>query len=458
MRGLLVVFVVLAAVAGGGYAYWQYSEGEPPSYRTAEVQRGDLLVSISATGTVEPEEVVDVGAQVAGRIEMFGKDADGKTVDYSSHVEVGTVLAHIDDSLYAADVAQSEAQLAQAKASVLKAKADLEQMKARLHQAEKNWMRAQELGISRALSATDFDSYEAAYETAKATVGVGEASVVQAEKAVLQAEASLRRFQTNLGYCTIKSPVKGIIIARRVNIGQTVVASLNAPSLFLIAKDLTRMQVWASVNEADIGRITVGQPVTFTVDAHPGEVFHGEVSKIRLNASMTQNVVTYTVEITTDNSSGRLLPYLTANIQFEVTRRQDVLMVPSAALRYMPPLEQVVPEARAEFSVPGSRRSEARSGSSAASRPSGSKPSGSRPAAGGLARAAQTRGTVWIQDGSFVRPVAVDTGLTDGAMTEVPGDVLREGMEVVIGEVIKVSTGGARSPFTPQITGQRRPQ
>ncbi|HOW71454.1 MAG TPA: efflux RND transporter periplasmic adaptor subunit [Phycisphaerae bacterium] len=455
MRGLLVVIVVLAAAAGGGYAYWHYSEGEPPSYRTAVVQRGDLLVSISATGTVEPEEVIDVGAQVAGRIEMFGQDPRGETVDYSSPVEVGTVLAHIDDSLYAADVAQAEAQLEQAKASVLKAQADLEQMKAKLHQAEKNWTRAKELGISRALSATDFDSYEAAYETAKATVGVGEATIVQAQKAVLQSEASLRRFRTNLGYCTIKSPVKGIIIARRVNIGQTVVASLNAPSLFLIAKDLTRMQVWASVNEADIGRITVGQPVSFTVDAHPGEVFHGEVSKIRLNASMTQNVVTYTVEITTDNSNGRLLPYLTANVQFEVTRRKDVLMVANAALRYVPAPEQVVPEARAESGGMGSRGMAASPSGWAVSRPVSSKPAGSGPP--GVKRS-QNKGTVWVQDGLLVRPVAVDTGLTDGSMTEVPGGVLNEGMEVVIGEVIKIDGGGTRSPFTPQIRSQRRPQ
>jgi len=450
--------VVLAAVAAGGYAYWHYSESEPISYRTATVQRGDLLVSISATGTVEPEEVIDVGAQIAGRIETFGKDADGETVDYSSNVEIGTILAHIDDSLYAADVAQSQAQVEQAKASVLKAQADLAQMKARFNQAEKNWTRAKELGISRALSATDFDSYEAAYETAKATVGVGEASVVQAQKAVLQAEASLQRYQTNLGYCTIKSPVKGIIVARRVNIGQTVVASLNAPSLFLIAKDLKRMQVWASVNEADIGRITVGQPVTFTVDAHPGEVFRGEVGKIRLNASMTQNVVTYTVEITTDNSNGRLLPYLTANVQFEVTRRKDVLMVPTAALRYTPSPEQIVPEARAEFGGPASRGPGARSGASAVSRSTTSRPAGSRPAGSGLAKTARAKGTVWIQDGAFVRPVAVDTGLTDGAMTEVPEGILKEDVEVVIGEVVKTDTGGIRSPFTPQITGQRRPQ
>ena len=147
--------------------------------------------------------------------------------------------------------------------------------------------------------------------------------------------------RTNLGYTTIKSPVRGVIIDRRVNIGQTVVASLNAPSLFLIAKDLRRMQVWASVNEADIGHIRLDMPVRFTVDAYAGETFHGKVTQIRMNATMTQNVVTYTVVVTTDNSNGKLLPYLTANVQFEMDQRSDVLLVPNAALRWKPQASQM---------------------------------------------------------------------------------------------------------------------
>ena len=218
-------------------------------------------------------------------------------MDYGSVVEEGTVLARIDDSLYQADAAQAQAQVQSARASLLRAKADLEQMKAKLLQADRDWKRAKQIGPSEALAQASYDAYEAAYETAKANVAVGEAAILQAKAGVDHSEAALRRAQRNLGYCTIKSPVKGVIIDRRVNIGQTVVASLNAPSLFLIAKDLTRMQVWVAVNEADIGKIHPGQPVTFTVDAFPGETFQGEVGKVRLNASMTQNVVTYTVEI-----------------------------------------------------------------------------------------------------------------------------------------------------------------
>ena len=167
------------------------------------------------------------------------------------------------------------------------------------------------------------------YKAAEANVAVGEATIQQNE-------AALEMAKTNLGYSTIKSPVDGVIIDRRVNIGQTVVASLNAPSLFLIAKDLRRMQVWASVNEADIGRIHPSMPVRFTVDAYPGEVFRGKVVQVRLNATMTQNVVTYTVVVTTDNSDGKLLPYLTANVNFELEQRDNVLLVPNAALRWKP--------------------------------------------------------------------------------------------------------------------------
>ncbi len=215
--------------------------------------------------------MVDVGAQVAGQINCFGKDKNGKTIDYGSVVEEGTILAQIDDSLYAADVALANAQLQQARAGVLRAEADLGQLKSRLNQAKRDWDRAQRLGPSEALAQSSYDAYKSGYEIAQANVVVGEAAIIQAKDAVAQSQATLQRAQRNLGYCTIKSPVKGVIIDRRVNIGQTVVSSLNAPSLFLIAKDLKRMQVWVSVNEADVGNIHPGQPVSFTVDAYPGK-------------------------------------------------------------------------------------------------------------------------------------------------------------------------------------------
>ncbi len=219
-------------------------------------------------------------------------------------------------------------------------------------------------------------------------------------------------------------------------------SSLNAPSLFLIAKDLTRIQVWVSVNEADIGSVHPGMPATFTVDAFPNQVFRGQVGKVRLNATMTQNVVTYTVEVTTDNSDGRLLPYLTANVQFITGRREGVLVVPNAALRWQPQPNQIAAEFRPTAEARG-QKAEAR----------GSKPqpelAAPRPGTG-----TQHQGTLWVEQGEFVRPIKVSVGLTDGTQTEVESSDLAEGMQVVVSDQMPQSLAGSApgaSPFTPQL-------
>lgn len=437
MKKALFILIVLGGAAVVGSWYVRSSGPAQVELRTAPVKRADVTVAIGATGTVEPEEVIDVGAQVAGKIEVFGTDAHGKPVDYGTQVEENMVLAHINDLLYAADVDQARAQLEQAKANVVRDQADLLQMKAKLTQAERNWKRAQELGPSKALSATDFDSYEAIYQTARATVAVGEAAIAQARTTIAHAEAGLKRAETNLSYCTIRSPVKGVIIDRRVNIGQTVVASLNAPSLFLIAKDLRRMQVWVAVNEADIGQIHPGQPVRFTVDAYRDELFTGTVGKVRLNASMTQNVVNYTVEVNTDNSSGRLLPYLTANVQFQVASRSGVLTVPNAALRWSPPsAEMVASSFRQAYAEQAARKLAKKAGAQ--------KPESTRPA--------DRTGTIWVRDAEWVRPLTVSVGLADASSTEVSGAELTEGVEVITGEIVKAAERTV-NPFTPQMPG-----
>jgi HlyD family secretion protein len=421
--GKKTLIALMAILLLGSLAAWQFTRGRGKeiSYRTAELTRGDLLVTISATGTVEPEEVIDVGAQVAGRIISFGRDAKGKTVDYGSLVEAGTVLARIDDSLYVSDVAQAEAQLQSNKAGLQRARAEL-------IQAEQNWNRARQLGPSEALSQSTYEGYESGYKTALAQVAVSEA-------AISQAEAALARARRNLGYCIITSPVKGIIIDRRVNTGQTVVASLNAPSLFLLAKDLTRIQVWVAVNEADIGRIRPGQPVTFTVDAFPGEAFRGEVGKVRLNASMTQNVVTYTVEITTDNSDGRLLPYLTANVQFQLLQLENVLQAPNAALRWSPPLKE---------------------GESESGMKKGAMERGKGPASGQTPADKKASGALWVVDEQRKpRRIEVRTGASDGTNTVVEGEELGEGMQVITG-IQPPDSGKGRNeggnPFLPRMS------
>jgi HlyD family secretion protein len=439
----LVIVVIIAGSCWGGWQYYAKVRGTPlTTYRTVPVQRGELLATIGATGTLEPEEVVDVGAQVQGRIINFGPDPGiaSKVIDYNTEVNEGTVLAQIDDSLYASDVEQSKAQVQSAVANLAKAQADLRQFKAKFVQAGRDWKRAQETGKG-VMSQADIDAFQGANDSAEANVAAAEAGVMLAKAGVASAQASLKRAEQNLGYCIIKSPVKGVIIDRRVNVGQTVVSSLNAPSLFLIAKDLTKMQIWASVNEADIGSIRSEQAATFTVDANPGRIFRGTVGKIRMNAQTTQNVVTYTVEINTDNSDRALRPYLTTSVQFEKARREDVLMVPNAVLRWTPTQpEQVAPEARAAMAASGSRRAK---GDGATTKHSDS--------------AVRTHGTLWMQDGNYIKPIKVKLGETDGANTEVSGDELKEGMAIISGETRPedAAASDAKNPFMPQF-GQRK--
>ena len=405
----IAVLLVLATL------WWFFHGGSKTSFRTAVIRRGDVAATISASGTIEPVEVVDIGAQVAGIIKSFGTDINGKTIDYGSTVEEGAVLAKIDDSVYAAD-------LSVAKAGELSATANLEQMQAKLDQAEAEWKRAQQLYSSKLLAGVDYDTDKANYEVAKANVSV-------ASSGIAQAQADLEKAQRNLDFCVIKSPVRGVIIDRRVNIGQTVVSSLNAPSLFLIAEDLTKMQIWVAVNEADIGRIVPGAPVTFTCDAFPGRQFEGTVGKVRPNAAMTQNVVMFTVEVNMDNSDKVLLPYLTANVHFIVRKEVNVLLIPNAALRWSPSsLAQISPGARSQNPAdPSSNGKKENQGSK------------------------ESVEIVWLEEGEFVRPLEVKVGTTDGANTSVVADNLKEGQEVVTGETMGSSQATTKSPFLPQI-------
>jgi HlyD family secretion protein len=393
-------------------------------FRTAVVERGNLLATVSATGTLEPEDAIDVGAQVAGQIKRFGRDPrdPSKPIDFGAVVEEGTILAQLDDSLYASQVGQ-------ARANVHKAEADVDQAKAKLRQTERDWNRVRRLNNSKGVvSETDVDAAQSAFETARAGVEVCEAALAQAKETLSQAEI-------NLGYTTIRSPVKGVILDRRVNVGQTVVASLNAPSLFLLATDLTRLQIWASVNEADIGAIHPGLSVRFSVDTYPDETFEGKVSQIRLNATMTMNVVTYTVVVDTDNSHQRLLPYMTANLQFLVSERKDVRMVANSALRWKPPLRLVAPEYRDDYARSLKRRPNDKTAD----------------------RDRQNQHHVWVlEQGNFVRPVKVRTGLSDGTLTEIVSDEVHEGDAVVIGASVSMAEENSVNPFAPVVPANKK--
>jgi HlyD family secretion protein len=447
MRRIFAITALIVAglaLIGAGALWFSHHREGSMVFRTAAVKRGDLSAVISGTGTVEPEQVVDVGAQVTGIVTSFGRDVHDKSVDYGSVVKAGGVVALIDDTLYLAAVEIDKAQVQQAGATLVNAKANVPQMKAKLVEAEADWRRAQTVGPSQALAATTYDQYKATYETAKSNLAIAVAAVDAAVAGVAQAKATLAKDQETLAYCTVKSPVDGVVVDRRVNIGQTIVSSTAASSLFLIAKDLNRIQVWASVNEADIGKIHAGQKVVFTVDAFGDQVFDGVVNKVRLNATMSQNVVTYTVEVNHDNSDGKLLPYLTTNLQFETGHSQNVLLVPNAALRWSPRPAQIAHE-----SVPDSH--------TAAERPAG------RHGAVEESGAPQSHGTVWVPEGAFVRPVHVHVGLTDGMFTEVSGKAITEGLQVVTGETKRQPAGSQtqgedQSPFVPQGNMFHRPR
>lgn len=339
MKKVFSIVVILALVGAGTAWFWMRPKAAqaPVAYKTKPVTRGQATQTIRSTGTIEPEDLIDIGAQITGQIMAFGTDTEGKEVDYCSVVRKGQLLARIDDVTYKAEVTIAKANLSTAQAQLSSAEAEVVQLAAKLRQADRDWKRAQKLGVGDALSQKDYDAYQSAYETSAANLDVGRASVEQAKASIAQAQAQLEKAERNLSYCDILSTVDGVVIDRRVNIGQTVTASMSTPSLFLVAKDLKKIEIWVPVNEADIGSIKVGQEVRFTVDAFADRSFVGKVGRIRLNASMTSNVVTYTVEVTTDNPDGLLLPYLTANVSFILAESpKDSLLVPAAALRWRP--------------------------------------------------------------------------------------------------------------------------
>jgi len=410
-----VVVIVIICVAGAWY--WKVTSDAAPDLRTLRVDRGDLLIAVSAAGTVQPVEVVDVGAQILGRIESFGPDADreGKTVDYGSQVKEGDVLAQIDDSPYLAEMEKAEAALKLAEA-------ELKRQRAQLKQAKQEYDRAEQLRDTN--SASDYDRALAQYEVAQAEVSVTEARLEQAK--IVKKEVQIK-----LGYTTIKAPIDGVVIDRRADVGQTVVAALNAPSLFLLAHDLSRMQVLAAVNEADIGEIYVGQDVTFKVDAYRDQKFSGKVSQIRLNAGMSHNVVAYDVVVDIDNTGGKLLPYMTANLQFVVAQRSDVLLAPNQAFRWRPTLEQITPSARKRFKVSQDGR--------------------------GTKKVEVDSPVVWVEaaDG-LVSPVNVSVGVSDGMATEIVGGELEPGTSVVV-SVRREAQKDFVSSFVSRVTRKKEP-
>jgi HlyD family secretion protein len=458
----LAFALIGALVAGGfaGYRYFSHSSKAPP-YRTARIESGPLIASVSATGNLNAVIMVLVGSQVSGTIKEL--DADFNTV-----VRRGQVIARIDPALFEAAVSQTRADVKAAQSTVLNQEAQVEQARTNIENAQAGYAEAKaqtakalvavidarrtlgrqtELFQRDLVAAADRDSAQTAYDaavaqhesaeaheralasairTAEAQLRVQEAALQTARDQVDQKQAALAQAQINLDHTTIRSPVDGVVVNRAVDVGQTVAATLQAPTLFTIAQDLTKMQVETSVDEADIGRIHAETPVTFTVDAFAGEIFTGKVSQIRKAPQIAQNVVTYTVVVAVANPSRKLVPGMTANVRFVTAQKSAALKVPNTALRFRPP---------------------GVSGSATESLPSSGPQQGRPPAEKRPSAAGSTAGLVWVlgRDGRPV-PVQVTLGITDGTSTEIVSGDLNVGQPVLVG----LETG---PPATPSSTG-----
>jgi HlyD family secretion protein len=382
-----VGWIVVALCAVAGVLVWRYEATRPPpptQYRTGALAKRDIVGKVSATGTLSALVTVQVGTQVTGRIQKL-------FVDFNSKVTQGQVVAKIDPQIYQANADQAQANYMAAQAALAKAQSDA-------HIAELQFNRTKSLHDSNLASQADLDNAAASVESTRALVDAAKASLAQARAALNQA-------RVNLSYTNIVSPIDGVVISRTVDVGQTVAASLQAPTLFTIAQDLTKMQVDTSVAEADVGRLQVGMATWFTVDAFPGQRFKGKIREIRNAATMVQNVVTYDAVIDVDNTDLRLRPGMTANVTVVYADRPGALAVPNAALRFHMEGEQK-----------GAR------GSSSAHRGHGK----------GGGDDAPDGQTIWLMRGGAPQAVTVHLGLTDGTVTEVVDGDAREGDAVVL--------------------------
>ncbi len=466
-----IIFATLLAGLGvGAWFYWNQEEETTVTFTTVKAARGEFVNKVQSTGTLEPKELVPVGAQVTGEILELGLDTDGKTVDYGSKVKAGQLLARVDDTLVElaiqsseASVAQAEANIASAHANIVKSEAGIVQAKANKDKANRNLQRAKKLGVGEALSQASYDDYlaqsesaDASYESAIASLEVSKAGLQQSEAQLASAKSNLAREMRNREYTRIKPPVDGTVIVRQVNIGETVVSSMSTSVLFLVAHDLAEMQIWASVNEVDIAKIKPGQKVRYSVDAMPNEEFIGTVNKVRPNATMSSNVVTYIVEVDIKNPEGRLLPYMSANVYFIVDEIADALTVPDTAFEFKPrPIlidESVQQQMTARREGKGEGRPE---GAERKERPEGA----GRPA--GAGKKNKNVATIWkkINGDEKVAPVRVIRGISDGSrsvVTLLPNQELTLDDEIVT--AVRVSNPNAGKGKSGSFFGMERPK
>ncbi len=370
---LAALAVALLLAAGGGYL--ALGSAKPVGvYRTAKAERGEVTATVTSSGTINPTVTVTVGTPVSGIIKSL-------SADYNSQVKKGQVIAQIDPATYRAQVEQSQG-------SYLAAQANLDKAKVALADAQRTMIRYQNLVKDGSVSVSDYDTYATAAASAKAAVGSAQGSLAQAKGAYDQA-------RTNLDYTTIVSPVDGIVISRAVEVGQTVTASMSTPTLFTIAQDLTKMQIYATVDESDIGKVHEGGNATFTVDAYPEERFSGVVTQVRNAATTVSNVVTYTVVLGVDNKELKLKPGMTASVTFVSDSREGALKIPTAALRFRPKSADGKAQPTLPRLEPGQKR-------------------------------------IYVLKSGKPEPVVITVGIGNDKETEVTGGELAEGADIVL--------------------------
>jgi HlyD family secretion protein len=408
--------IAIALVAGA----WMYRHSASDSgthYRFVNVERGDLKSTVSATGALSALKTVQVGTQVSGQVaEIF--------VDFNDHVTKGQLVARIDPTIQQQAVRESEA--------------SLERSQADFTQAQRERDRTKELFDKRVVTESELDQVQYQLDVAAANLK--------------SAEISVERARRNLSYTAIHSPIDGIVVERNVDVGQTVAASLSAPQLFLIANDLSRMQILASVDESDIGMIEQNQPVQFTVQAYPDTTFVGRVEQVRLQSASLENVVNYTVVATVDNAAGKLLPGMTATVDFVTARADDVLAVPNAALRFRPSEEMLAEIGESQPSVAPAdgvggdtaRGISLQRGGGEARRGSGGGGPQGRPDRPRTSNAAR----LWyVDEAGQLAVLPVKTGISDGRLTEIRGEGIKPGMQVIAGITSSNVPEGVANPF-----------
>lgn len=431
-RRIALLLGLTLLVGGGGTAWVMLRKPPAPTYQTVKPERGAIAAKVTATGTLSALVTVQVGSQVSGRIqEIF--------VDFNSPVRKGQVLAKLDPQLV-------EASVNQARANYVEARSSYNRVQVQAALSKKQFQRTKQLAEDRLIAMADLD-------TAQADLDAVQAQVEGARASMQRAQAALHQAEVNLAYTTIVSPIDGVVISRDVDVGQTVAASLQAPTLFVIAQDLRKIQVDASIAEADMGKVRSGMKAEFTVDAYPEETFQGTVRQVRNAATTVQNVVTYNAIIDVENPELKLKPGMTANVSLIFDERKDVLTVPNAALRFRPAAGTVQRPERRAGEGRERMRAERPGGASEGGNSQGGRRRGPSGEAGGAEGA--NRRMIWILADGKPKPVRVQAGLSDGNLTEIVSGELPEDSAVIL----DASNGASAAPSSGanRRQGQGRP-